>query len=262
MSYIMNRSITAIVNYIQSNSSYTVYPKALWAIGKDNIEANLKTIEEDIIIIVDDYENKLKNPKDKIILRTSLCKSLTQKNEYPMPFVWRNYNYVEPLTVKMSTVNELQKPKIGFCGSIKPYKYRKKFLELMEKDERLDCDFIKKPKYNGTLTDEFVNCIQNNHFTFCNRGAGNFSMRFYEVLSCGRIPILINTNLILPFNNVIDWDDIIIMGNTYTEMIDKLITVWENEDIVERQKRCYDVFQQYFTKKGFAKIILTSLQDK
>lgn len=245
----MNRSITAIVNYIQSNSSFTVYPKALWAIGKTDIEENLKIINEDIIIVVDDYEGKLINTTNKIILRTSLLKSKKQKNEYPMPFVWRSYNFHEPLI-------KTEKPKVGFCGSIKPHKFRKRFLELMENDDRLDCDFIKKPKYNGTQTNEFVKCIQNNHFTFCNRGAGNFSMRFYEVLSCGRIPVLINTDLVLPFDSVINWSETIIIGNSYTEMIEKLLKVWNEDNIVERQKRCYDVFQRYFTKKGFSKEFL------
>jgi spore maturation protein CgeB len=37
------------------------------------------------------------------------------------------------------------------------------------------------------------------------RGAGNFSYRLYEVMSCGRIPLFINTDCVLPYENLIDW---------------------------------------------------------
>lgn len=37
------------------------------------------------------------------------------------------------------------------------------------------------------------------------RGGGNFSVRFYETLAMGRIPILVNTDCLLPLANTIDW---------------------------------------------------------
>jgi hypothetical protein len=37
------------------------------------------------------------------------------------------------------------------------------------------------------------------------RGAGNFSYRFYEVLAAGRIPLLLDTRCVLPFDDEIEW---------------------------------------------------------
>src|SRR5690606_37188550 len=37
------------------------------------------------------------------------------------------------------------------------------------------------------------------------RGGGNFSVRFYEALAMGRIPVFINTDSSLPFDDRIDW---------------------------------------------------------
>ncbi|CAH8295219.1 exostosin family protein [Mariniflexile fucanivorans] len=56
-----------------------------------------------------------------------------------------------------------------------------------------------------TSTQEFYNNIFNNAYTFCSRGVGNFSVRFYETLAVGRIPILLNTDCRLPLNDIIDW---------------------------------------------------------
>ena len=53
-------------------------------------------------------------------------------------------------------------------------------------------------------------CLQDNHringnlFTLCYRGRGNFSVRFYETLMRGRIPIQINSSSIFPYEDEID----------------------------------------------------------
>ena len=39
----------------------------------------------------------------------------------------------------------------------------------------------------------------------CARGRGNFSYRLYETLCSGRIPVFIDTDCVLPFEDVIDW---------------------------------------------------------
>jgi len=59
----------------------------------------------------------------------------------------------------------------------------------------------------------FYENLLSGSFTLCMRGNGNFSYRFYEALSFGRIPILINTECILPFHKQINWDEHIICIN-------------------------------------------------
>ncbi len=41
----------------------------------------------------------------------------------------------------------------------------------------------------------------------CVRGSGNFSVRLYETLAMGRIPVFVNTDCILPFTEAIDWKE-------------------------------------------------------
>ena len=52
----------------------------------------------------------------------------------------------------------------------------------------------------------FVRNMKQSDYVLCARGAGNFSIRFYETLALGRIPLYIDTNAPLPFEDSIDWD--------------------------------------------------------
>ena len=56
-------------------------------------------------------------------------------------------------------------------------------------------------------TQEFYENMNQNPYTFCIRGVGNFSVRFYETLAMGRIPVLINTDCKLPLDNSINWNN-------------------------------------------------------
>jgi len=56
-----------------------------------------------------------------------------------------------------------------------------------------------------TVYFEFLNNVIGTDYTLCARGAGNFSYRFYETLAAGRVPLMIDTDCVLPFADKIDW---------------------------------------------------------
>jgi hypothetical protein len=56
-------------------------------------------------------------------------------------------------------------------------------------------------------TKEFYDNIQDSQYVVCVRGAGNFSVRFYETLAMGRIPVFIDTDCLLPHKDSINWKD-------------------------------------------------------
>lgn len=93
-------------------------------------------------------------------------------------------------------------------------KLRAHLLQKLEKDKRVDSNFIKRKKYRAGVqhnkskhetTLEFYDNIKDSQYILCVRGGGNFSVRFYETLAMGRIPILVNTDCLLPLNDMIDW---------------------------------------------------------
>jgi hypothetical protein len=52
---------------------------------------------------------------------------------------------------------------------------------------------------------EFLQNLLESDYVLCARGYGNFSHRLYEALACGRIPLFIDTDCVLPFDFAIDW---------------------------------------------------------
>jgi len=55
------------------------------------------------------------------------------------------------------------------------------------------------------LQKEFVDTILNSDYALDVRGYANASVRLYEILSLGRIPVILDTERILPFSDRVDW---------------------------------------------------------
>ena len=52
---------------------------------------------------------------------------------------------------------------------------------------------------------KFDDNLRSATYALCIRGAGNFSARFYEALSFGRVPLFVDTRCVLPLEDDIDW---------------------------------------------------------
>lgn len=107
-----------------------------------------------------------------------------------------------------------------YASSIKRFRY----LKQLEKSKYTDTNFIFRKKYRAGVknetqkqqtTFEFYRNIQLNPYTFCLRGGGNFSIRLYETLAMGRIPLLFDTDVRLPLASIIDWKKHCILVNEY-----------------------------------------------
>ena len=91
---------------------------------------------------------------------------------------------------------------------------RAKLLKKLEASKFIKSNFIKRQKYRAGIkenkakhetTQEFYDNILESHYVLCVRGGGNFSVRFYETLAMGRIPVFVNTDCLLPLETKIDW---------------------------------------------------------
>jgi hypothetical protein len=52
---------------------------------------------------------------------------------------------------------------------------------------------------------EFLRNLDGADYAVCARGLANCSIRFYEALSLGRIPLFVNTRCVLPYDWMVDW---------------------------------------------------------
>ncbi len=65
-------------------------------------------------------------------------------------------------------------------------------------------------KGEAAFRSAFMGNMLNSDYILCTRGLGNYSFRLYEALSCGRIPVLIDTDCLLPFYDNPGWRSAIV----------------------------------------------------
>ena len=214
-----------------------------------------------------------------IILQHNLYKSKRKNNEYSYPAIIRDpFDYLKFYGV--TTVSGFKKINVSFCGKanltvfdkcesflkelyfrmknriFKPYldlsvpvsgmNLRGELLKSFSQNTNFDTNIIIRRRKDISLIGkenykfEYWNNILLAPFTICARGNGNFSVRFYETLAMGRIPILIDTDCVLPFDNEIDWfKHCIIVENTepnrIVDSVSLLINAMDDNDIINMQ---------------------------
>jgi hypothetical protein len=103
---------------------------------------------------------------------------------------------------------------------------------------------------------EFFDNILDSDYTLCVRGAGNFSLRFYQTLMCGRIPLFVDTDSLLPDEDTIPWDDYIVrVPEADLGSLPQRLLAWHGrltpELFQQRQQGCRRLWEERFSAPGF-----------
>jgi hypothetical protein len=127
-------------------------------------------------------------------------------------------------------------------------------------------DVCKKQK-NEIYRKEFFDNLKDNMFTFCYRGRGNFSVRFYETLMMGRIPIVIDSKITFPFPDKINMNFVSIFIDELElenhEILESKISEFINKNnLLEIQKNNRKIYEEYFSPNTFKEKILLDAYDK
>jgi hypothetical protein len=136
------------------------------------------------------------------------------------------------------------RPRVGFCGLLSHH--RVDTLNAMISCDQIEHVYIIRNSfmggdpYNKNVKMDFEQNMMNTHFNVCNRGAGNFSIRFYQTLAAGRIPVVLNTDMVLPLD--IEWSQYIVFEDTNEKLVAKILEFWQQGDIEARQQRCYELW--------------------
>lgn len=149
-------------------------------------------------------------------------------------------------------------------------KLRNRVLEIIKKSDKMAANFIERKNYRAgatTLqqrqksTTEFYDNIKNTDYIICVRGAGNFSVRLYETLAMGRIPVFINTDCILPLANKIDWKKHLVWVEDHElDQLEEKIIKFHNQYTPKEFKKLQDtnrkLWEEKLTLGGFFKTVL------
>lgn len=106
---------------------------------------------------------------------------------------------------------------MNILGTNMKHAYRARLILELRRSRQIATDFILR-QLGGLVTlqywreslesDYHLSYFRNlasNIYTICCRGTENYSIRFYEAFCVGRIPVITNTDLRLPFSDVIDY---------------------------------------------------------
>ncbi len=204
-----------------------------------------------LLFQIDDSEESFLDIPNTILYKTSILKSKKSRNIRSMPA------FVDDIFD--GTIMPQPILSIGYCGHTEHG--REKYIKALINSD-IKTDFILREgfwapelKDKVVAKSEFDRNIRRNLFTFCHRGAGNFSYRFYETLMHGRIPLLIDTDCELPFHEY--WK---------TNYLGPLTTRLEPKDLSGLISKYYDkasaylhniqidnriLWEHYFSPRGF-----------
>jgi hypothetical protein len=144
--------------------------------------------------------------------------------------------------------------------------FRWKVLRQFEGQAQVRINYLLREQYHAGSSQEktnfsdqklaFVNNILGSDYTVCMRGGGNFSIRFYETLCLGRIPVFIDSDCQLPFEDKIayrelfPWIELKDLPRAVQIVADFHASL-SNEDFIALQYKCRQLWEEHFTANGF-----------
>lgn len=193
-----------------------------------------------------------------VVFRTSLLRSKRLPHEHPLPYVWDS--------IRPDLLEELRRPRpdallIGFCGCPATHPVRQRVVRDLPR--RLPCRFLLRDRFwagaphDPNVVRAFFDNILATSLTLAVRGAGNFSHRLYQTLSCGRSPLLVDTDCVLPYEGLdpLPWEEILV--RVEATRLDEIATAVERfhertRHDVSLPSRIERLHRTYFTPAGLA----------
>jgi hypothetical protein len=104
----------------------------------------------------------------------------------------------------------------------------------------------KNIKYESEKDDNYVMLLKNSKYTLCPSGTGPGSIRFFEAMSYGSVPILLADTLKLIDYINICWNDYIVIIDENDIYDINNILEREESKYIKRQANCIELFNKYF----------------
>lgn len=150
---------------------------------------------------------------------------------------------------------------------------RAKLLSYLKDHQGVQCNFIYRNHYRAgaqseaerrKTTLEYYDNLANSDYVLCVRGAGNFSVRLYESLMMGKIPLFVNTDCLLPFPDLIPWKKHMVWvewkdRHRIGEILLNFHQNISNADFEKLQKENRKLWKQTLSIQGMLEIIKNDL---
>lgn len=253
--------ITKGSDYLEFTSlldcDYFIIPyKWDWSDISFSLIEKAKKIGKKTILLYNDDNPPLRvlSEEDGFLFTTTLIKNQRKSNEFTLPAFTGDFYQSENFNTNRV---------LGFCGAI-THPIRNIILSKIYQSSNLQKDFIIRSGFwapemtkDEARVGYFKNMIDTT-FTICIRGAGNFSYRLYETTMMGRIPIIIDTEQVFPFEDIIDYSKFSLKIDyknldNLENIIFNFVSELTDDKIIEMQKLSRQTWLEYFSPLGWIK---------
>ncbi len=147
--------------------------------------------------------------------------------------------------------------------------WRKRALAIIKRSE-LKSDITVRRFYalhqkSGSFNAEevratYVENLRANDFSLCVRGDANASQRFYETLSASRIPLFVDTDCVLPLEEIIDYDKVMLRVSwrdlvVFPQKVREFVTKASASDARRIEQDARAVYDEYLRLDRFFSLV-------
>lgn len=155
--------------------------------------------------------------------------------------------------------------------------FRAQATQALQKSPLVTGNFIVRDSYSGhahtalksieALQREFVDNLLNSDYGLDVRGDANNSTRLFEILSLGRIPVIVDTERNFPFSDKIDYSSFALIIdfrdiNCLPERIAEFHNNISSEQFEQMQRNARDAFVRYFRIDALMRPIVEELRTR
>lgn len=116
------------------------------------------------------------------------------------------------------------------------------------------------PHDTALLRREYADNLRDANLALTARGDANMSQRFYEALSASRIPLFLDTDCVLPLEEIIPYDRVMLrVSSREIETLPACVRAWWEKETPEsflaRQRRAREVYEKYLHLDRFFALV-------
>lgn len=153
--------------------------------------------------------------------------------------------------------------------------FRRKAMRILTHDTRIETRFILRDTFFGQVPadmaehhrQEYLENMRGSDFALSPRGDGNYSRRFFRALSMGVIPVLIDTDMVLPLEHQLDYSRFTVRV-PHTDMHalpERILSLWHSlseDEFIAMQFRARSAFMDYLRQDVFYSRALQILKEQ
>lgn len=247
-----------------------------------------------VLVLVNDESTAPIGIDGAVVLRNALDRRRRPPGDFAMPGWFDDY-VTEYLGGSIVVRDKAEVPTVGFCGqaatggprlprrvkllAIGALKsagvhvahsdgvyLRRRAMMALEAHPGLRTDFIVRNKVFGDMVvdeamkakvrREYYDNLVGSDYVLSVRGFSNYSFRFFEAMSVGRIPVLIDTDCVLPYDFLHDYREscVIVPEGEIDRVGDHVLRFHGRlspEDFRELQRRIRRFWEEWLSPEGF-----------